>query len=79
MFTYIVAFRAWLLDHYNQTIDAISVRMGLLTGLNMTFNRLSYSATEPFQVVNYGIGGHFAPHSDCMGVSTASSLLYNWL
>ncbi|XP_077984258.1 prolyl 4-hydroxylase subunit alpha-1-like [Glandiceps talaboti] len=50
---------AWLSDvDYNDTIlPVITRRLEMVTGL-------SANSAEPYQVLNYGIGGHYTPHLD---------------
>ncbi|XP_053612410.1 prolyl 4-hydroxylase subunit alpha-1 isoform X2 [Plodia interpunctella] len=54
---YRISKSAWLRDEESPLIAAVSRRVADFTGLSM------YSA-EDLQVVNYGIGGHYAPHYD---------------
>ncbi|XP_052085746.1 prolyl 4-hydroxylase subunit alpha-1-like [Mytilus californianus] len=53
---------AWLHDKPGIVIRATQ-RVGLLTGLKTKSSPL-LSNTEPFQIVNYGIGGMYNPHYD---------------
>ncbi|XP_071090772.1 prolyl 4-hydroxylase subunit alpha-2-like [Haliotis cracherodii] len=54
---------AWLWDNHTHTVARVSRRVADITGLNTDF-RDSATFAEPFQVVNYGIGGHYSPHYD---------------
>lgn len=52
-----------------QLLNSINARIELFTGL-------SVQTSEYFQVVNYGLGGHYVPHFDTLSpehVSTYSS------
>lgn len=46
-----------LTDYDHQLIKDLSIRIGLITGLNV-------EAAEALQVVNYGIGGYYTFHHD---------------
>ncbi|CAB3223332.1 unnamed protein product [Arctia plantaginis] len=48
---------AWLSDQDSEIIAQITRRVAQMTGLNMELSK-------EFQVVNYGIGGHYEPHFD---------------
>lgn len=50
---------AWLSDRSHPRINAISQRIALITGFNVTDKN-----AEEFQVVNYGIGGMYNAHYD---------------
>ncbi|XP_064595491.1 prolyl 4-hydroxylase subunit alpha-1-like [Liolophura sinensis] len=52
----------WLYDT-NPNVHKISQRVMDITGLDVTI-RNNLSSSEPFQVVNYGIGGQYEPHFD---------------
>ncbi|XP_067650758.1 prolyl 4-hydroxylase subunit alpha-3-like isoform X1 [Haliotis asinina] len=54
---------AWLWDNHTHTVVRVSKRVADITGLKTDF-RESATFAEPFQVVNYGVGGHYAPHYD---------------
>ncbi len=62
---------AWLWDNtaLDKGIDKfkivpmISKRIELITGLSTQYKELVTDA-EPFQLVNYGLGGHYEPHHD---------------
>jgi len=58
----------WLEDWDAPMINWISQRAGRLTDLNMATNtkktRHELSCSEPMQVVNYGLGGHYSFHVD---------------
>lgn len=41
----------------NQQFNSLNTRIGTLTGYSL-------KSSEIFQVVNYGISGHFQPHYD---------------
>ncbi|CAC5411611.1 P4HA [Mytilus coruscus] len=55
---------AWLFDEL-EIVKRATLRVGLLTGLVTTWSPL-YSNSEPFQIVNYGIGGMYHPHFDAL-------------
>lgn len=57
---------AWV-DDQLAIAEKASNRVGLLTGLD-TQNLLLRSNAEPFQVVNYGIGGMYHPHHDYINI-----------
>ena len=48
---------AWLRRDEDEAIERIYQRVGDLTGLSM-------ETSEPLQVSNYGMGGHYEPHFD---------------
>ncbi|XP_064617830.1 prolyl 4-hydroxylase subunit alpha-3-like isoform X2 [Liolophura sinensis] len=52
----------WL-DDSEPSIKKISARVMDITGLDVTM-RTVQSSSESFQIVNYGIGGHYEPHTD---------------
>ncbi|XP_076082623.1 prolyl 4-hydroxylase subunit alpha-1-like [Mytilus galloprovincialis] len=55
---------AWLFDNIG-TVKRATRRVGLLTGL-VTTSSTNSSNAEPFQIVNYGIGGMYNPHFDTL-------------
>lgn len=58
----------WLWDQTgDQTVVKLGKRVSRATGLSTTFRMLG-SDSEPFQVVNYGIGGQYEPHTDFYNV-----------
>lgn len=59
---------AWLRNAKHPTIAAIRKRVSDMTSL-------SVESAESLQVCNYGIGGHYAPHTDYFGVSSLSGVL----
>ncbi|XP_068200585.1 prolyl 4-hydroxylase subunit alpha-1-like [Palaemon carinicauda] len=60
---------AWLYEHNDHHLPLLTTRIERLTGLNA----VQYTGSETYQVVNYGIGGHYTVHHD----ATASNLTYN--
>lgn len=56
---------AWLWDQtsYDGFIPTLSKRIEMITGLSTQYREL-FSSAEPFQVVNYGMGGQYEPHVD---------------
>nr|KAG5712252.1 hypothetical protein BaRGS_014602 [Batillaria attramentaria] len=54
---------AWLNDSSSTVLRRVSRRIERITGLHTSF-RNTASFGEAFQVVNYGIGGHYIPHHD---------------
>ncbi|XP_071038226.1 prolyl 4-hydroxylase subunit alpha-1-like isoform X1 [Parasteatoda tepidariorum] len=55
--TYRISKSTWLQDYQSRDIPKINQRVEDITGLGTTF-------AEPLHVINYGIGGHYAPHFD---------------
>ncbi|ESO90706.1 hypothetical protein LOTGIDRAFT_233738 [Lottia gigantea] len=55
---------AWLYDT-NPVVSRLSRRISLLTGFK-TEVRPYNTYAEAFQVVNYGLGGLYGPHLDCL-------------
>ncbi|XP_064116840.1 prolyl 4-hydroxylase subunit alpha-1-like [Macrobrachium nipponense] len=60
---------AWLYEHNSKYLPLLTGRIEGLTGMNCQ----QYVAAETYQVVNYGVGGHYTVHHD----ATASSLPFN--
>ncbi|KAL9971083.1 hypothetical protein ACROYT_G023569 [Oculina patagonica] len=56
---YRISQSAWLEDSDSPIINRISQRIQTITGLS-----LDPQYSEPLQVANYGIGGHYEPHHD---------------
>lgn len=56
---YRISKSAWLKDTVDPIIRNIDVRIAAATGLNVQPPYAEY-----FQIVNYGIGGHYEPHFD---------------
>ncbi|KAM7437418.1 hypothetical protein ABFA07_012971 [Porites harrisoni] len=56
---YRISQSAWLEDSDSSIINRISRRIQGMTGLS-----LDPAHSEPLQVANYGIGGHYEPHHD---------------
>ena len=54
---------AWLWDSDNRIIKRLSKKVSIVTGLDTKFS-YQQSRAEPFQVVNYGMGGQYEPHVD---------------
>ncbi|XP_070552369.1 prolyl 4-hydroxylase subunit alpha-2-like [Ptychodera flava] len=54
---YRISNTAWLIDKYDPRLMTVAKRIEAMSGLNI-------HTAEPFQVVNYGIGGMYAPHVD---------------
>lgn len=57
---YRISKSAWLDRSKYDVVQTIGRRIEDMTGLTV-------STAEPFQVANYGIGGHYEPHLDCFG------------
>uniref|UniRef100_A0A1I8I0K8 P4Hc domain-containing protein n=1 Tax=Macrostomum lignano TaxID=282301 RepID=A0A1I8I0K8_9PLAT len=55
---------AFLEDEEDWSVERVSRRLGLVTGLNV-------SDSDPLQLGNYGIGGQYEPHLDSKGVGLA--------
>ncbi|CAD5121950.1 DgyrCDS10411 [Dimorphilus gyrociliatus] len=54
----------WVWDNYDGIgVTKLSNRVARATGLSTTFRHIMTDA-EPFQVVNYGVGGQYEPHTD---------------
>lgn len=47
----------WLYEQQNKLMNDLSEYVGAITNTNI-------SVAEPWQIVNYGIGGYYAPHHD---------------
>jgi len=56
---YRISQSAWIEDSTSPVVRRISQRIETITGLS-----LDPKHTEPLQVANYGIGGHYEPHHD---------------
>ncbi|CAH1793743.1 unnamed protein product, partial [Owenia fusiformis] len=54
---------AWIYDTHHPRIHQLSHRVAEITGLHTEY-KTSLSHSEPFQVVNYGMGGQYEPHHD---------------
>lgn len=48
---------AWFDDNDNEVFPRLTQRLEDMTGLNL-------DTSEGFQIMNYGIGGHYATHND---------------
>ncbi|XP_065281621.1 prolyl 4-hydroxylase subunit alpha-2-like [Dermacentor albipictus] len=48
---------SWLWDADHPSLAPLARRISLATGLSL-------ESAEPFQVANYGLGGHYTPHDD---------------
>ncbi|XP_064485731.1 prolyl 4-hydroxylase subunit alpha-1-like [Ornithodoros turicata] len=48
---------SWLLDSVNPVVARTSQRISAATGLSLL-------SAELLQIVNYGVGGHYSPHTD---------------
>lgn len=60
---------AWLWEHNSKFMPILTARIEALTGLNT----IQHEGAEAYQVVNYGVGGHYTVHHDAV----STSLLYN--
>lgn len=65
--SYRVAKTVWI---NNGNVEKLKKRTELMTGLTLEGN-----FSEPLQIANYGIGGHYEPHYD---VDTEVSLLFQY-
>ncbi|ELU09607.1 hypothetical protein CAPTEDRAFT_229373 [Capitella teleta] len=54
---------SWLWDTEDERIFKLSKQVADITGLSTQYSTL-HSHAEPFQLVNYGIGGQYQPHFD---------------
>ncbi|XP_005105812.2 prolyl 4-hydroxylase subunit alpha-1 [Aplysia californica] len=54
---------SWLWDNHTDTTLNLSRRVEEITSLRTEF-RDHGTLAEPFQIVNYGLGGHYFPHMD---------------
>lgn len=59
---YRISKAAWFDDEESEIVSRITQRIADMTGLSM-------ETAENLQVVNYGIGGHYAQHYDFTTVS----------
>ncbi|XP_067617139.1 prolyl 4-hydroxylase subunit alpha-1-like isoform X2 [Eurosta solidaginis] len=59
---------AWFYDHHNNITKSINKRIIDMTGFNLT-------GSEMLQVMNYGLGGHYATHYDFFNVSMSSDIV----
>ncbi|XP_045211382.2 prolyl 4-hydroxylase subunit alpha-2-like isoform X2 [Mercenaria mercenaria] len=64
-FNYRVSQTAWLPDHSSDLVKSVSNRIELITGLSTQQFR-SFSHAEDLQVLNYGVGGMYEAHLDCL-------------
>ena len=62
---YRISKSAWLQEDEHKHVKAVSQRVEHMTGL-------AVDTAEELQVVNYGIGGYYAPHFDFARVSDRS-------
>ena len=53
---------------YKDFIDRLDRRVSIITGLE-------FSIDEPTQVANYGIGGHFNPHTVMVSLTVGYSYI----
>ena len=53
---------------YQDFIDRLDRRVSIITGLE-------FSIDEPTQVANYGIGGHFNPHTGMVSLTVGYSFI----
>ncbi|KAK7065988.1 Prolyl 4-hydroxylase, alpha polypeptide [Halocaridina rubra] len=54
---------AWLWEHNSVHMPILTGRIEALAGLNAKQNE----GAESYQVVNYGVGGHYTVHHDAIG------------
>lgn len=69
---------AWLNDSGSVVLTRVSRRIERITGLKTAY-RASASFGEAFQVLNYGIGGHYIPHHDYFKVKDVYDAAENYL
>ncbi|XP_059173648.1 prolyl 4-hydroxylase subunit alpha-3-like [Physella acuta] len=69
---------SWIRDYESDLASSISKRIEYITGLD-TSQRHPYgpSSSEAFQVVNYGLGGHYEVHMDPLETVSSHSELKN--
>ncbi|KAL1482810.1 hypothetical protein MTO96_033536 [Rhipicephalus appendiculatus] len=48
---------SWLWDTHHPFLSSLDRRISLASGLSL-------ESSEPYQVANYGLGGHYSPHDD---------------
>ncbi|XP_037884685.1 LOW QUALITY PROTEIN: prolyl 4-hydroxylase subunit alpha-2-like [Glossina fuscipes] len=60
--------QATTVPEFGELNERITQRVTDMTGLDM-------SASEPFQILNYGIGGHNVIHNDCFNVPMTNELV----
>lgn len=53
----------WLKNEDDALVISISKRIEAMTGL-------STESAEEFEIINYGVGGHYEPHYDYFNVRT---------
>uniref|UniRef100_T1ILC5 procollagen-proline 4-dioxygenase n=1 Tax=Strigamia maritima TaxID=126957 RepID=T1ILC5_STRMM len=68
----------WMFDDWGdeQTLEKLKIiidRVSRITGLNV----YGHHNSEPLQVVNYGIGGHYIPHTDYLFYDQSPEQLAN--
>ena len=77
-YLYIIPCRGWFFDADDgQIVRSLTTRVSLLTGLD-TSDREERASAEPFQIVNYGLGGQYDPHLDYFDVSIYKYLIKSY-